>query len=504
MVLAMSCTDDYDDINTNKNKISVLGPSQIPFLFSKAQSTATNNGWNYQIAQNLFHDQYAQYFANTTTYFPSDRLVIRMDWIRAAWNPIYTEVVPQLQTILAETELASAEHALANVWWVYTFHRLTDTWGPVPYKNAGIAALGVPYDAQDVIYDDMFLRLDSAISTLENFPGGNAFDDFDLIYEGDLDKWKKFANTLRLRLAMRISDVDPGRAKSEGEAAAASGTLTTSPDDDALIVRTKKGDDFNGLAIMDWNEFRMSAAMESVLKGYDDPRMPIYFLPSVETGDYEGLRNGLTSADMAAPLNKADANSHHGDRWNSVTGLETPSNVMATAEADFLKAEATLLGWNVGGGTAKTHYENGIRNSMLQWGITDNAVINAYISSTNTPIAPGDFLNSPPLTDVPVVWGATPEVQKEQITLQKWLALYPEGVEAWADIRRSGALKLYPVANSDNPDLPSTPSSPATNWIRRIPFINDEKVSNSVEVGRAETLLEGPDKITTPLWWDKN
>lgn len=504
IVLVMSCTDNYDDINTNKNKISVLGPSQIPFLFSKAQSTATNNGWNYQIAQNLFHDQYCQYFANTTTYFPSDRLVIRMDWIRAAWNPIYTEVVPQLLTILGETEVTSAEHAVANVWWVYTFHRLTDTWGPVPYKSAGVAALGVPYDPQDEIYYDMFLRLDSAISTLDNFPGGNAFADFDLIYGGDLDKWKKFANTLRLRLAVRISKVDPTRAKTEGEKAAASGTLTTSPADDALITRTKKGDDFNGLAIMDWNEFRMSAAMESVLKGYDDPRMPIYFLPAKTTGDYEGLRNGLTSGDMAAALNKADANSHHGDRWNSASGLETPSNVMATAEADFLKAEGVLLGWNMGGGTAKTHYENGIRNSMLQWGITDNAAITAYINSTNTPIAPGDFLNSPPLTDVPVLWGATTDIQKEQITLQKWLALYPEGVEAWADIRRSGALKLYPVANSDNPDLPSTPANPATNWIRRIPFINDEKISNGVEVGRAQTLLNGPDNITTPLWWDKN
>jgi Susd and RagB outer membrane lipoprotein len=246
----------------------------------------------------------------------------------------------------------------------------------------------------------------------------------------------------------------------------------------------------------------MSASMESVLKGYADPRMPIYFLPSKTTGDYEGLRNGLTSADMAAPLNKADANSHHGDRWNSITGLETSSNVMATAEADFLKAEGALLGWNMGG-TAKSHYEKGIRNSMLQWGITSDAVINAYINSTKTPIAPGDFLNSPPLTDVPVVFGATTDVQKEQITLQKWLALYPEGVEAWADIRRSGALKLYPVANSDNPDLPSTPANPATNWIRRIPFINDEKVSNEAAVRVAEeTLLNGPDKITTPLWWD--
>ena len=316
IVLVMSCTDNFDEINTDKNKISTLTPSMLPFLFSKVQSTATNNGGNYQIAQNLFHDQYCQYFANTTTYFPSDRLVIRMDWIRAAWNPIYTEVVPQLLTILSETELNSPEHALANIMWVYTFHRLTDTWGPVPYKAAGIPATAVPYDPQDEIYDDMLLRLDSAVTTLAGSPGGKSiFVDYDLFYRGDLDKWKKFANTLRLRLAVRISKVDPARAKTEGEKAAASGTLTTSPGDDALIPRTLKGNDINGLSIMDWNEFRMSAAMESVLKGYDDPRMPIYFIPAKTTGDYEGLRNGLMSADMAAPLNKADANSHHGARW---------------------------------------------------------------------------------------------------------------------------------------------------------------------------------------------
>lgn len=89
--------------------------------------------------------------------------------------------------------------------------------------------------------------------------------------------------------------------------------------------------------------------------------------------------------------------------------------------------------------------------------------------------------------------------------MQKWLALYPEGVEAWADLRRSGKLKLYPVANSDNPDLPSTPASPATDRIRRIPFINDEKQTNGAEVEKAVPLLgDGGDKITTPLWWDVN
>jgi hypothetical protein len=181
-MLVMSCTDNFDDINTDKNKISELEPAQLPFLFSKAQSTATNDGGNYQIAQNLFHDQYCQYFAKTTTYFPSDRLVIRMDWIRAAWNPIYTEVVPQLQTILTETDPASAEHALADIMWVYTFHRLTDTWGPVPYFQAGVVANAVPYDAQDVVYDDLLKRLSAAVTVLENHPGEQPFGNYDLIY----------------------------------------------------------------------------------------------------------------------------------------------------------------------------------------------------------------------------------------------------------------------------------------------------------------------------------
>src|SRR5258706_9188581 len=79
------CTKKYLDINTDQNSIATVGPAELPFLFSKAQSTATNSQWNYQIAQNLFSDQYAQYFACAATYFPSDRLVIRMDWVGAAF-----------------------------------------------------------------------------------------------------------------------------------------------------------------------------------------------------------------------------------------------------------------------------------------------------------------------------------------------------------------------------------------------------------------------------------
>ena len=289
--------------------------------------------------------------------------------------------------------------------------------GTYPYFNAGIPGNSVPYDPQDKIYDDFFKRLSAAVTVLKGKTTEKPYGDFDLMYAGDVHKWIKFANTLRLRLAMRISKVDPARAKTEAEAAVADGALTTSPGDDAYVKRSEVGQDNNGLSIMsDWNEFRMSASMESVLKGYSDPRMPVYFLPAAKTGTYEGHRNGLTSTQQTQDINLHDANSHVGPRWSSpayggISGhLATPQNVMATAEAYFLRAEGALLGWNMGG-TAQALYEAGITNSLKQWGITDAAVITNYINSTATPIAPNDFLNSPPVTNIPVKWGATMAVQ---------------------------------------------------------------------------------------------
>ena len=127
-VLLASCTKKYDEINRDRNAIATVGPAELPFLFAKAEATALPNIWNYQIAQNLFADQYAQYFACTATYFPSDRLNIRMDWVGAAFNPIYTDLVPQLQSIFAASETNSPEYALAQIVWVLGFHRVTDYW----------------------------------------------------------------------------------------------------------------------------------------------------------------------------------------------------------------------------------------------------------------------------------------------------------------------------------------------------------------------------------------
>lgn len=167
---------------------------------------------------------------------------------------------------------------------------------------------------------------------------------------------------------------------------------------------------------------------------------------------------------------------------------------MYSAEACFLRAEGALNGWNMGG-TAKELYEKGITNSMQQWGIS-NAAIQTYLQSTSLPAKPGDYMNSPAVSDIPVKFSDDLEKQRQQIATQKWLALFPDGIEAWAEVRRTGYPQLYPIVNSDNPDVP------ASEIIKRFTFIDLEYESNKQAVQNALTLLNGPDKNNTPVWWD--
>jgi hypothetical protein len=248
----------------------------------------------------------------------------------------------------------------------------------------------------------------------------------------------------------------------------------------------------------------MSATMESFLKGYNDPRMTQFFQPAFATKTYEGLRNGLNPAQLADQLNSNDYNSNVGSRWIRNTGsgsgweniFAVPANIMHSSEVYLLRAEGAVNGWNMGG-TAKELYEQGIRVSMEQWGFTGDQV-EEYINGTTLPVEPKDALNSPRVADIPVKFGSTEAVQREQIGTQKWLAVFPDGFEGWAEFRRSGFPKMYNVVNSVNPDVPTT------QFIRRFPFIDAEKVTNKAAVDAAVSLLNGPDKASTPLWWDKN
>jgi hypothetical protein len=379
---------------------------------------------------------------------------------------------------------------LAQIWKVFMYQRITDYWGPIPYSAVNNGKNSVPYDSQKDIYDNFIVLLDSATNTLNSYKGLNAFGSNDQIYGGDINKWITFANTLRLRIALRISDVDAAGAKTLAEKAVTGGVMTTN-DDNAIFHTTPNS--WNALCIMlPWNEFRMSASMESVLKGYVDPRMSQYFQPAVNTGLYTGMRNGLTIAQISEPARHYDNLSTMADRWAIPANQgTTPVEVILASEAYFLRAEGVLKGWAMGI-TAEDAYNKGIEMSLKYWGATD-AQVAAYQQTMTTPVAVSDF-SSPPMTDIPVKYSASSAL--EQIITQKWLALFPDGVEAWADYRRTELPKLYPVINSDNPDVP--PSA----IMRRVGFVPGEYNTNGTELTKGITLLGGADKCNTRLWWN--
>ena len=502
------CTKNFTSMNTDPTKIASLVPTDYPYMFAYAQMTTTLSPDNFEIGEGAIASIYSQFFAQAAQSFGTDRYNIQVSWLPAVWNPPYVSAAPQLKTILAGTDSTSAEHALATVWWVWVFHRVTDYFGPVPYFQAANGQQDVEYTPQDSIYYDFFKKLDAAVAVLQNHKGEHPFGTYDLVYNTQADPvsaWIKFANTLRLRLAMRISYVNPTLAKTEAEAAVAAGVMTD-PGGDAYMVHTNKTyNEENGLAVTaGWDDLRMSASMASMLKGYNDPRLPIYWQPAVTTGLYSGIRNGLYTSEQQLDSNGRLYNSNLGTRWctwvngNWVTNYSVSQDLMHAAEAYFLRAEGALNGWNMGD-NAQDLYETGIRKSMAQWGITDQTVIGNYIISADTPVAPLDgTIRSPAVNNYPIAWSSDPTMQRQQVAQQKWLALFPDGMEGWAEVRRTNLPKLYPVLHSDNTDL----TNGAT--IKRMPFLATEEQSNAAAVTRAVQMLGGPDNAATRLWWDVN
>ncbi|WP_290795969.1 SusD/RagB family nutrient-binding outer membrane lipoprotein [Flavihumibacter sp. UBA7668] len=492
-----ACTKHFEELNTDPTTFSSLTTATIPNAFAKAQYQGIyGDPGIYQLVRNLFVDYWSQYFAVVDPGIPTDRYVLRADWVFYQWGSLYSNAWPTLKLVLDATRNTDAEaYAIAKIWKVYIFHSCTDWYGPIPYSQAGNGELSVGYDSQEFIYDDMLKSLDSAVTTLKAADQARlVYGANDLIFGGSIPKWTKLGNTLRLRLAMRISGVDPARARTEAEAAVASGVLTSIEDNALMDVGPSSP---NGLNLMSpWGGFRMSASMESFFKGYDDPRMGEYYSPAEGTGEYNGVRNGLSVAQLAAsPKNQGTNLSNVGPRFDVTKANENKLTVMYAAEAYFLRAEGALNGWNMGG-TPKDLYEDGIATSMRQWGVTAESAISAYTQGSSTPADLNDFLNSPAVSDIPVLFSTDPEIQREQVGTQKWIALYPDGIEAWAELRRTGYPRLYPLANSDNPDLP------VPQIIRRFPYIESEYLTNFTAVQNAVSMLNGPDKPNTRVWWN--
>lgn len=511
VIFSSSCTKNFEDLNTDKTRIATLKGTQSDKLFTTAEyaGVLNTNQWagGYQLLQSLATDEQAQFFACTQKNFPSDRNAMVGRWIDGGWGA-FLEGATTLAEILKQTGPTAAvpdplRESIAKIWKVYIFMPMTDDFGPIPYSEVGSGKDEILYDSQEAIYMDFFKILGEATEELSKpHPGiKQVFANGDVIYGGELGAWLAFGNSLRLRCALRVSKKIPDIAKTEAEAAAANiGGMIIQNGQNAFIKPTPPNY-LNPLGVIsDWGEFRMSASMESVLKGYADPRLPKYFEPGEKSGAFKGIRNGLTIEQMSDDANSNENNSNVVSRFRNAAMTTEPFGLMFAAETWFNLAEAKLNGWNVSALSAKECYESGIAASMEQWGVTNYSV---YVSSTNIPSAYTSSstlfnYNLPPMSDIPVAFGATEAVQREQIGTQKWLALYPfSSPEAWAESRRTGYPKLYQRMNNENPDASIEQRS-----VKRLVYPPGEAIINAKGYASGVLLLGGPDKTNTKLWWN--
>lgn len=501
MATLTACTKKFDELNTPKNAIAVdkIDGSLIGQAFAQAQ-WGTVAG-QYQVGQNLYADIYSQYFATTHINFNSDQFLETGAWTNIWFNYYYSSPGTQLNFVdkyTAENDLPLA-NAVVKVWKVIFYHRISDYFGPVIYNEFGKGQTSVLYDSQETIYKDFFRLLDEAVAVFKANPGTNAFANNDQVYNGDIDKWLVLANSLRLRMAIRLSYIEPELAKAEAEKAMLDGVMVSNTSNAGVLSTANSINNLSTWTYID--EFRMSATMNSILVGFNDPRLDAFFNQAGGRlgGNlgWHGVRNGLPAGQKGGSLN--NDHSFVDTKWLPIAngGANLRSALMNAAEVYFLRAEGAMRGWNMQG-TAEELYNEGIRMSLTQWTTTAPSAIEDYIASPAQPVALADRWNSPAVSTIPVKFEAAGsfERQLEQVITQKWISMFPDGREAWAERRRTGYPTGYAVINTLNPDVPTTA------LMRRLAFTTGEISTNKVAVDAARTLIGGPDANYTRLWWD--
>lgn len=510
-MMVSSCTDNFEGWNIDPNGVTKdeMGYDnlQTGSFFSQMQRgvfiVGKDEGGTYQICQMLTGDIFAGYFANIKSSYNvgsqhHDHYRMVDHWYNMPFNRAYTDVMQPWLEIYKVTDETSVDRALATVVKVFAMSRITDKYGPIPYSKFG-TGIAVAYDSQEDIYNQFFDELDKSIEVLNQYQkssGKPYMTDYDFIYSGNVAKWIKFANTLRLRLAMRVSMVDRALAVAQAtEAINDEGGLMTSASDDAVLHQSSNFSFTNPIyeVTRSFNDLRMGATMEMYLKGYNDPRMAAYFRAADSDGEYHGVRNGLTSGFGSFENGASAAN------YNSDDNLPW----MRAAEAYFLQAEAKLrLG--IGTGEVKDLYEQGISTSFASAGVTgaESYIANseALPLDTWTSVANGRGTNvSSMITSLPVAWdeSASQSNKLARIMIQKWIALYPDGMEAWSEMRRTG----YPGwirINSYN----YASGVQSNQLISRIQYPSTEYSNNGDNVSAAVQMLGGNDNAGTRLWWD--
>ncbi len=519
LLLVSGCTKNFEDYNTNP-----VGLTQeqinadftlVSALMHRAQrAIIPEDVGTYQLSENLTSDSYSGFMGAQAPFRSnSNNLTYELvdGWNSSIFNYRYINVMNPTYKVIdyAKDNPAYADlDAFAKIVRVSAMSRVSDKIGPVIYSkyNQPDENTNIAYDKQSDLYELFFADLESAINNLKSIQGQAVSPQLkisDLAYtENQNENWLRFANTLRLRLALRIVYVNPTLAKTQGEAAldpANGGLLETNAQN--CFVRMSVNHPLNIIGY-EWSDTRMGAPMESIMGGYDDPRISHYFNPAKDPavlGQYKGIRSGI----------RIDEKSRY-DGYSEVKRIDRDlMQIMVAAEAWFLKAEAALRGWS-NAGDAKTNYETGITTSMNMYDIPA-ATITSYINNATAKpkpyidpksVNPGENdipAGSPYLSTITIAWedGDDNDTKLERIITQKWIALFPDGEEAWAEYRRSGYPILYPnIVNFSGGLIPTIPG------VRRIPIPLSEYNTNSNAVNAAVETLDGPDTGATRLWWD--
>ncbi|MBW8324263.1 MAG: SusD/RagB family nutrient-binding outer membrane lipoprotein [Prolixibacteraceae bacterium] len=507
------CTDKFEEANKNPYQFSDESLQQdfnhigsyYPSLLSDVMGL-TN--WKVQVSENLVSDSYADYLASPTPFAGGmNNTTYRITWKSFYWDQVYQFVMaPANQVIkIADAGKYDVFSSWAKLIRILGVSRLTTYHGPVIYSNYGSATQAGKYDSEPELYNKFFSELDEIQSVFAANKTYAGITRFDASYNGDVTKWAKLVNSMRLRLAIRISKVNPALAKAQGEKAISDPAGLIMSNDDNFNISNYGQTLALADVCFDWGDTRMSAGMESILVGLKDARITKFFQPATDNTlysdhpsfPYKGIRNG------ALLVSKDDHTSF--SMLNESFKTMKSRNYLAASEVYFNLAEAALRGW-AGAGNAELNYENGVRLSFANWGASG---VDAYLAdSTSKPIDYNDPKSNGSVNDfisrstVTVKWSESDsnELKLEKIITQKWIAGFFNSNEAWVDFRRTGYPQLATVykndSNADNGIVP------VDQWIKRLPFVDAERTGNAAGIIDATSKLGGPDLITTRLWWD--
>lgn len=504
-----SCTDGFDNFDpgavdkgeTDRDGYAVS--SAMRTLSSFAVATDVNQ---YQFSDCLLGGNFGRYVADSNVGFNGKNFATftpENHWIQAMFNEIIPEVFINYSAVQAATD-DPVYLAVAKVLKVLALHRVTDVYGPIPYSKVGEnGKLEIPYDSVEDIYYTMIEELTESVDVLTENQTNNFSANADNVYNGNVVKWIKMANTLKLRLSMRMVNIKPELAKKYAEEAVNHSVgVMDNIDDSAYRTTTRKNPLYIVAFEYNGGDSMVAADILCYMNGYNDPRRASMFQLSVNSltvpASYVGVRSGINITNNTT---SSGANIRSYSKPN-ITG-ESKLLWINAAEASFLKAEGALRGWNMGG-TAEALYKRGIELSFLENGLDSGAAATYAQNSSSIPTSYSDPLDldsySAALSTITIQWeNGNFDKNLERIITQKWIANFPLGIEAWSEYRRTGYPKFMPVVQNNSGGTVSS-----TRLARRVMYPSEEYTGNTQNVQEAVSkLLGGADNMGTDLWWAK-